>query len=622
MKALAFALALLGWMGTAANAASVNLSEKTMAQRLVRAKEPPPTVNIPTGMLVLVTATPAAGNGSLTSISDGINTYTLADGSIDRYAIKLSFCSNCAHIPSGTPQWSGAQENNGVLAGFMATGASPPRPPPPSSGTTYYITPNGSDRADGKAFATAWHSPKHNINCADNIIVQPGNYTGVPFAAGQWGMLQNCPGSADHPYAILKCGGTHIQDCNVVAKGANARGVSAFETDTPYWAIIGFTASTQCGLGTVGSGGTGNGYCYCFAASSHHILHINDYAHDCNWGALNTNAPAVDYHAHIGVLLFHNAWQNIAGGGGCSSNFSFFPGTPFDSNPGPHIFMSGLYSMRAGSNRSCIDGHGLIFDDYISNRPWRNFQVEIAIENSLFLANAIHGVSICCRSNVGPGSHIKNSTVYGNHQYNVTTPDGTYAAAGGGGEVTYYTGGPMDIDNTIIMASVAQQPCATYGPSTRGGSTYIFESCGTYGGTSVVYAPVYAITSSYGSGTITNTDYFGQNGQHYCNSHDLPSGCWPPGNNTYASPTFDSTDISVDPQFVNPTVPIANPDCGQAATTTACISSIIAGFVPQNPAVANMGYRAPGACAPDADWPAWVPTNSNYLPDGLVQHPC
>jgi hypothetical protein len=272
MKALAFALALLGWMGTAANAASVNLSfniigSPSIGAPVVAAKNNgttntlAPTVDIPAGMLVLVTATPAVGNGSLTSISDGINTYTLADGSTDRYATKLSFCSNCAHIPSGTvltasgtdtaPQvmsiefnggldqhlkWNnstagksfsettptlstppgvvyGAWQAYGTITGYtegagfdtltiddnvtapVGTSYQIPTvtnavtwapPPPPSSGTTYYITPNGSDGADGKTVATAWHSPKHNINCADNIIVQPGNYTGVPIR--RWSM--------------------------------------------------------------------------------------------------------------------------------------------------------------------------------------------------------------------------------------------------------------------------------------------------------------------------------------------------------------------------------------------------------------------------------------------------
>jgi hypothetical protein len=71
---------------------------------------------------------------------------------------------------------------------------------------------------------------------------------------------------------------------------------------------------------------------------------------------------------------------------------------------------------------------------------------------------------------------------------------------------------------------------------------------------------------------------------------------------------------------VNPVIPTIPPDCSKAATVLECLAFVIAGFKAQNPAVAGMGYQAPGACAFDPLWPTWI--RPSDIPAGLVTKPC
>jgi hypothetical protein len=193
---------------------------------------------------------------------------------------------------------------------------------PSSQGGVYYITPNGNDANDGKTIAPAWYTLNHPVNCGDIVYSEPGIYAGDHFQSTKWATPQACA-AAKLPYAILWCHSS-VLNCFVDGRQGTGKERSAIHVGAPTWAVTGFTATANCGK-----------YCYgyCYGTSAHHVLFINDYAHDCIWSGASTGN---DYVAYIGVLLYHNAFQNWVGGGGCPSNDSDINAVAYDSAPGTH----------------------------------------------------------------------------------------------------------------------------------------------------------------------------------------------------------------------------------------------------------------------------------------------
>jgi hypothetical protein len=444
--------------------------------------------------------------------------------------------------------------------------ATPPQPP--QSGV-YYIAPNGDDKKDGTTPATAWYTLNHPIARGNIVMMQPGLYAGDHFQSTKWATP-----SGSNGYAVLMCNSTAL---NCFVDGAQGSGSerSAIHVGAPYWAVIGVTATASCGQNCVG---------YCFSTNSHHVLFINVYAHDCIWSGASTTG---DYVAYIGTGLYHNAFQNWAGDGGCPSNDSDITPTAFDTAAGPHKFYAAYFSMKSGSYDTCVDGHGLIFDSLDQN----NYHSQVVIEQCMMLGNAIHGLHLFkSRPWTGP-SQVFNCTFYGNHALQ--------RGGAGGGEVNLQESNGITFNKNIMQATAATQS--------------------GWNGTTTTSGKVYALASTYSwpNTIFTNNDYFGVNGQHYCDYSDAGGGC---NRNSQYRPTFGAGNVNVDPRFVNPAIPASAPDCSQSATVTACFAPIIAGFKARNPAVAGMGYRPPGACAPDPFWPTWVPVS--LIPDGIVTKPC
>jgi hypothetical protein len=120
---------------------------------------------------------------------------------------------------------------------------------------------------------------------------------------------------------------------------------------------------------------------------------------------------------------------------------------------------------------------------------------------------------------------VKTSTFYGNH----TGANGVIA---GQGEVVLQESNGYTFDHNIMQSIAASQS--------------------GYGGES---GKLYAIASLYSGPTVafTNNDYIGVNGQYYWDFSDYGGGCNP---NSQYRPTFGAGNVNVDPQFVNPVIPI------------------------------------------------------------------
>jgi hypothetical protein len=246
--------------------------------------------------------------------------------------------------------------------------------------------------------------------------------------------------------------------------------------------------------------------------------------------------------------------------------------------------------MRSGGYNSCVDGHGFIFDSLSQH----NYTQQVIIEQCMMLGNALHGIHVF--KSYLTNSRVFNCTLYGNNA-------STVSGAPGGGEVNMAESSGVTFDKNIMQSIYATRPGVS---SVKG---------------SAMSANAYGLTAGFsGSSTVlTNNDYIGINGQNFCDYSDAYPGCNPA---SQYRPTFGAGNLNVDPQFVNPTIPTTAPDCSAATTVTGCLSSLIAGFTPQNSSVlaAGMGYKPPAACAPDPYWPTWVPVS--LVPNGLVTKPC
>ncbi len=446
----------------------------------------------------------------------------------------------------------------------------------------FYMAPNGDDTKDGTTIATAWKTGNHQLSCGAKILVQPGAFLGDQRVV--LSVQNTCPGPNGELYVTVECSGAHVQDCIVDGQGG-----AAFDVQISNWLIKHFTATSNVH-------GTGNGYGACFSAPSdpahaaavHHVLFVDIYAHDCVWSGSSSQG---DYIAWLGVVLYHSAFQNHDGGGGCPSNISIINNVNHDTLAGPHLYVNQMFSMKAGTNHTCVDGHGLIYDG-LNTHGYSGLAV---IKDSMFLGNGMAGVHHFNSKSVT--FHEDHLTIWGNGQ---ATLAGVVTS-----DYNFQLSGPAATTNSIIQATVANQsfdPRATC-PNAAGGPG---EPC-----------PMrYAIGDYYETANISNTDVYAPNGQ-YCWSYGRYGVC-PTG--LQYDVMFTGT-VNVDPQFVNTaTLPSTAPDCSQKTSVNECMAPEIAGFRAQNTTVAGMGYRPPGACAPDADWPTWIPVS--LIPDGLVSKPC
>ena len=96
----------------------------------------------------------------------------------------------------------------------------------------YFMSPTGSDAANGLTPATAWATPNHPTVCGDVVLVSPGNY-----ATGQWGANYQeptaCPsttggidGTGGIYFTTFLCAGSDLgggagvgNGCNITATG-------------------------------------------------------------------------------------------------------------------------------------------------------------------------------------------------------------------------------------------------------------------------------------------------------------------------------------------------------------------------------------------------------------------
>jgi len=193
---------------------------------------------------------------------------------------------------------------------------------------TYYMSPTGSDSANGLTPATAWATPNHAVVCGDVIIAAAGAY-GTSTLTNSFGAVANCPsstggidGAGGIYFATLLCGGTYVGACNInnPCSTSNNPGQGA-EMNQNNWAIEGWAISSSYATNCSGFPFTVN-TSHQFGEQTttsvlHHIAWINDIAYDAaagfttlSWGANSGIGYGVDYWAMVGDIAQNAAGRN------------------------------------------------------------------------------------------------------------------------------------------------------------------------------------------------------------------------------------------------------------------------------------------------------------------------
>lgn len=435
-------------------------------------------------------------------------------------------------------------------------------------GTSYFISPTGSDSNNGLSAGSPWLTPNHAVNCGDTINAAAGTYNQANFIFGNWGAVANCPAPNGLYFAQLKCAGPSVTSCIINDTASNAMVV-----DKSNWAVVGWTASSTKGACFAASPGT-------VAATIHHIAFVNVIANGCldNGVSSFTNfggSPqfGVDYFAIVGAVAY-NAAQTTAV---CASGVSVYEPANFDTLPGTHIFLGGIFSFENLDPVSCasnqnLDGEGIIFDDWShSQQTGSAYTGQGVIEQSMLLYNGSSGVLIF--NNTAGQVFVNSTTSFGSYTNNPTAN-------------RFYVGELLFNGSTSTTQATGNLLQATIA-SVTGGNVYgCFVGLG-------------------GVNDVVNGNYcFGVGGS---NTHSDSSPGFSFGSNTAATPNF-----------VNPTVPSA-PNCAGLATTTACMATTIANFTAQAVGAAGLGYQPPGSCTPDPLYPVWL---KGIVPNGIITKPC
>lgn len=512
----------------------------------------------------------------------------------------------------GSSGGSGGGSGSGGSSGGSTDGGTG-APVPFQALHTYYISPTGSDSANGTSPSTAWATPNHALDCGDVVIAEAGTYSAGQFGAGHWGAVSGCPsttggidGQGGIYFSVLLCAGPDMTSCTVDG-GSN----EAFRVDSSNWAIEGFT-TTQ--LATASAGGYAIA---CNTATSettttqHHIAFINDIASNCDaagFGSDSWTGPGggVDQYALVGAIAYNAAPSQ--GGQICGSGVSIIPVDGPDTSPGTHIFVAGAFSYRninASTGEGCnTDGEGLIFDSW-GVQP---FSHQAVAEQNAFWGNGGPGFEAFPQGN-GTSDDQATIVVFGNTSYgNYQDPKHV-----GSGDLMlngiYPTTASYTFTDNVFEATQG---------SSAGGTVYgAAISCKNGCPQSVLSITGNSIWNSHAP---TTTAPGGDNTTAWYNGADQGAS-FPWGTNTYDDPGF--ADASALPQTA--------PSCATYANTTACMiaAGVPADLTPSG-AAAGRGYKAPGACAADAYYPTWLKgvvylsANGATLTEnaGLITKPC
>ena len=453
----------------------------------------------------------------------------------------------------------------------------------PCWATSYYISPSGSDAANGTSTGTPWLSPNHALNCGDVIQAAAGTYSRDNFQTGKWGVV-TCV--AANNVAWLKC--AVFDTCYIADYTGYVLG--SMYVDKSYWGVQGWEITN----GTAA-------YDACFGAfpnsaspvEIHHIIFANNIANGCSQGAFvsaNNGTASIDYLAIIGNIGY-NASQASTN---CASGISVYQPVVSDPLPGTHIYIAGNFMWHNVDGNPCaggspMDGEGITLDTLsgVNTVGLTPYTGQAAVVNNIMVFNGNAGFSTGGGGSSLAPIFLRNNTMYGNF-----IDSHINASICGQSNLE---GFPADSTHSI---NLVQEWLDLAMPS---GATE--PACGSN--------PAYAFYAY----NATASDHVFQD-----------FGYSAAGNNTavVSSTGFSfgpNNTFGVNPNFANPIEPAA-PSCSGKASTVDCMGTVIANFTPTNAAAKAYGYQAVSTTSRyDPMYPQWLCSVTN-LPTGLVTPGC
>jgi hypothetical protein len=475
-----------------------------------------------------------------------------------------------------------------------------------------FMSPSGSDAANGLTPATAWATPNHAMNCGDVILAASGTYT-TQFA-GSWGTVSNCPsttggidGTGGIWFAAIVCAGPDLVSCplNSTSTGGS-NGVVAPTTNN--WSVQGFKVTV--------AGGADRGFAINPPNQTtilHHYAFINNVVfntnqafggNDCPGGTCNHNVPGdgFDYWAIIG-----NIAQNSAQDGICLGAIDAVGVANQDTLPGTHIYVFNNFAIsnNTADNGCVIDEEGSMFDTWDAH----GYANQGVIANNIVYNSIRYGFQMFSQSfnTSSPTIKVYNNTYFNNLQQTGTdSADGelNWSFSSNGGSIAGWT--------FSVLRNIAYNTHAT----SPGGTTH---------------NPVYAAVIG---GTTWSNFTFGSTGNEnvLLGSATSCAGTCDSGVAPFTISNFNSnglgTNFITNPNFANTTDLFANhlgvPDCTGFENVSQCMGwdarnhslfplSVISDLTAGCAQCTGKGFQRPDiVCAPNPDYPAWL-KGMNYL---------
>lgn len=446
----------------------------------------------------------------------------------------------------------------------------------PACGATRFMSPTGSDAANGLTTGTAWLTPNHaGLNCGDTISAASGTYTAFT--------ISTVPTCARHDAVWVIC--ATFDACKV--NGSSTQG--GILITASFWAIVGWEVSTPSGSSQQAA---------CFQATPdsgpaiHDIYFIDDVANQCMGGGFVT-ANGGDYF----VIVADIAYNAAQGSDFCFSGVSVYQPEETDTSAGTHIYVSQVFSWDNLEPATCnggnsTDGEGIIFDTFNaaqSGGAETPYTQQSAIENTVTMFNGAYGILAGGGSgNSSSPMFVANNTAYGNF---INTNQNQPLC----GQIASY-GFPTN------NSANANRLTSYYNNLSVPGATS-FTGCGS----ATVYAYVF--------GNFDSTDSVFNNAGYVSTGNNVLVNGLAPGF------VVGVNQWGTNPVLANPVQPSA-PSCSGKTSVIDCMSTVIANSLPTVTSQAKYGYQpVSGTPVYDPLFPQFLCGNAN-MPSGLVTMGC
>lgn len=223
---------------------------------------------------------------------------------------------------------------------------------------TFFISPTGSDAANGLTPATAWLTPNHaGLVCGDVLVAAAGAYSSASFdsqshGSSLWGTVGTCPSTTG---GIDGLGGVYFTTVVCATYNGctiNASTTFAMEVDKSNWAIEGFQATNTID----GSGACFHAQPIASASPIAFVAFINNVAANCPLVGFGSDgfggslSSSVDEFAVVGNIAFNTATS----GDFCGSSFGANVPVNVNALAGTHIYFAQNFGF-ASINSPCSE---------------------------------------------------------------------------------------------------------------------------------------------------------------------------------------------------------------------------------------------------------------------------